>query len=171
MKFFSISYTLENEDYKYLSMVINKSFFMQRLKYTAIALGIAFIFTLTNLYSLGVMAFFLLLILFFVGDIVNRTYMMKANQKSTIAKRPITVDFYDNHFEIICLPDENYKGKSVRHYPLWAVKIVIENEKHIYFKLEDYSSLIIPKRMIDSESLVKIKNMIDNLYPDRFLEE
>lgn len=171
MKFFSISFTLQKDDYKFFNEVINKSLMVQRLKYTAIALAILLVFTVMNLYSLAVTAFFLLFILFFVADIINRIYFMKMNEKAKIGKRHTVIDFYDNHFEVIYLPDENFKGKSEKHYPLGAVKMVMENKRHIYFKLEDYSSIIIPKRMIDGESLSKIKNMIDNLYPDRFLEE
>ena len=49
--------------------------------------------------------------------------------------------------------------------------MVLENKDYIYFKLEDFTTLIIPKRDIETDSYEKIKNMIDNLYPDRFLEE
>ena len=49
--------------------------------------------------------------------------------------------------------------------------MVLENREYIYFKLEDFTTLIIPKRYIEESAYAKIKNMIDNLYPDRFLEE
>ena len=93
------------------------------------------------------------------------------NNKSKIGRRITTVDFYSDHFEILYLPDENFKGKSERHYPLSSVKMVLQNSGYIYFKLEDYTTLIIPRRNINPENAEKIKNMIDNLYPDRFLEE
>lgn len=171
MKFFSISFALSREDYKYFYKTINKSMFLQRLKFTAIALAAALVFTVMNLYSLAVTAFFLMFIMFFVTDIINRVYIMRMNDRSKLGRRKTTVDFYDNHFEIIYLPDENFKGKSERHYPLSSVKMVMENSNYIYFKLDDYTTLIIPKREIDGESFAKIKNMINNLYPDRFLEE
>lgn len=171
MKFFSISFMLQKEDYQYFYKAVNKAMLTQRLKLTAIALTVAFVFVVMNLYSLAVTAFFLMFILFFVSDIINRTYIIRMNDKSKLGKRRTTVDFYSDHFEMIYLPDENFKGKSERHYPLSSVKLVMENSSYFYFKLEDYTTLIIPKRDVDPENFSKIKNMIDNLYPDKFLEE
>lgn len=171
MKYFSITFNLKKEDYKNFYKTINKSLMVQRLKFSAIALAITFIFTVMNLYSLAVTAFFLIFILFFMTDLINRTYIMRMNDRSKIGKRPTTVDFYSDHLEIIYFPDENFKGKSERHYPLSSVKMVLQNSNYLYFKFEDFSTLIIPRRDIDASSAVKIKNMIDNLYPDKFLEE
>lgn len=171
MKNFSIDFSLTKSDYKNFYKTINKSLFLQRLKFTAIALTVTFILTAINLYSLAVTSFFLMFILFFIGDIINRIYIMRMNDRSRIGKRKTTVDFYNDHFEIINYPDEYFKGKSERHYPLDTVKMVLENDNYVYFKLEDYTTLIIPKRYIQKEEYTKIRNMIDNLYPDRFLEE
>lgn len=171
MKNFSISFTLTKEDYKKFYKTLNESMTMQRLKLTAISLVVAFAFTLMNLYSLAVTAFFLMFILFFLGDIINRTYIMRMNDKSRIGKRQTTVDFYNDHFEIVYLPDENFKGKSERHYPLTAVRMVLQNKEFFFFKLEDSTTLIIPRRDVDETAYTKIRNMIDNLYPDKFLEE
>jgi len=171
MKNFSIDFSLTKSDYKNFYKTINKSLLLQRLKFTAIALTVTFILTAINLYSLAVTSFFLMFILFFIGDIINRIYIMRMNDRSRIGKRKTTVDFYNDHFEIINYPDEYFKGKSERHYPLDTVKMVLENDNYVYFKLEDYTTLIIPKRYIQKEEYTKIKNMIDNLYPDRFLEE
>ncbi len=171
MKHFSISYTVTKEDYDCFNKEVNKAMLHKRLKFTAVMLAISLLFFLLGLYSMGVTVFFGIFINFFVGDIVNRTYMMKTTLKSKIGKRPVTIDFYNDHFEILHFPDEYYKGKSEKHYPLWAVKMVIENKDYFYFKLEDYSTLIIPKRDVENENILKIKNMIDNLYPDRFLED
>lgn len=171
MKNFSIDFSLTKSDYKNFYKTINKSLLLQRLKFTAIALTVTFILTAINLYSLAVTSFFLMFILFFIGDIINRIYIMRMNDRSRIGKRKTTVDFYNDHFEIINYPDEYFKGKSERHYPLDTVKMVLENDNYIYFKLEDYTTLIIPKRYIQKEEYTKIRNMIDNLYPDRFLEE
>ncbi len=171
MKNFSINFSLTKADYKNFYKTINKSLLLQRLKFTSITLTVTLIFTVMNLYSLAVTSFFLMFILFFIGDIINRTYIMRMNDRSKIGKRKTTIDFYNDHFEIINFPDEYFKGKSERHYPLDTVKMVLENENYLYFKLEDYTTLIIPKRDIEKGSYTKIKNMIDNLYPDRFLEE
>ncbi len=171
MKNFSITFSLNKEDYKKFYRTIHNALMMQRLKYCAIMLFITFVFTVMNLYSLAVTAFCLMVILFFLGDIVNRVYILRMNDKSKIGRRKTTVDFYSDHFEILYLPDELFKGKSERHYPLSSVKMVLQNSEYIYFKMEDYTTLIMPRRDIDKEASEKIKNMIDNLYPDRFLEE
>ena len=171
MKYFSITFSLKKEDYKNFYKTINNSLLLQRLKFSAIILGITFIFMVMNLYSLAVTAFFLMFILFFVGDLINRTYILRMNDKSKIGKRPTTVDFYSDHIEIIYLPDEYFKGTSERHYPLTSVKMMLQNSDYLYFKFDDFTTLIIPRRDIDKESAEKIRNMIDNLYPDKFLEE
>ena len=171
MKYFSITFSLKKEDYKNFYKTINNSLLLQRLKFSAIILGITFIFMVMNLYSLAVTAFFLMFILFFVGDLINRTYILRMNDKSKICKRHPTVDFYSDHIEIIYLPDEYFKGTSERHYPLTSVKMVLQNSDYLYFKFDDFTTLIIPRRDIDKESAEKIRNMIDNLYPDKFLEE
>ena len=171
MKNFSITFSLEKEDYKKFYATINKALLPQRLKYAAITLVVPVGFLILKYYSLAVTTLCLLWIMFFLSDIVNRIYILRMNDKSKIGRRKTTVDFYTDHFEILYLPDENFKGKSERHYPLSSVKMVLQNSEYIYFKLEDYSTLIIPRRSIDPEAKEKIKNMIDNLYPDRFLEE
>ena len=76
-----------------------------------------------------------------------------------IAKRKTTIDFYSDHFEILYLPDELFKGKSERHYPLSTVKMVLQNSEYIYFKFEDYTTLIMPRRDIENEASEKIKKM------------
>lgn len=171
MKNFSICFSLKKEDYKNFYKTINKALFPQRLKLTAITFTVTAVLAVMKMYSLAVSACCLMFILFFISDIVNRTYVMRLNDRSIIGKRRTTVDFYNDHFEIVNNPDEYFKGKSERHYPLDTVKMVLQNEKYIYFKLEDFTTLIIPKRDIEADSYEKIKNMIDNLYPDRFLEE
>lgn len=171
MKNFSITFSLTKEDYKKFYKTIYSAMLMQRVKLFSIILVVSFILAIMELYSLVVTAFCLMTIFFFLADIVNRVYILRMNDRSKIGKRPTTIDFYSDHFEVLYLPDEYFKGKSERHYPLSCVKMVLQNSEYIYFKLEDYSTLIIPRRSIDSEAKEKIKNMIDNLYPDRFLEE
>lgn len=171
MRIFSVSFNITKEDYRKFYNIVNKSMNPQRLKLLAIMLTVSCVLGVMNLYSLAVSAFFLLFIFFFLGDVVNHFYIMKNNEKSLIAKRKTTIDFYSDHFEILYLPDEMFKGKSERHYPLSSVKMVLENREYFYFKLEDLTTVIMPKRDIDNEAYSKIKNMIDNLYPDKFLEE
>ena len=171
MKNFSIEFSLSKSDYKKFYNTVYKTLLAQRLKLAAISLTVSFVFAVLSFYSLAVTTFFLMFILFFMADIINRTYIMRMNDKSKIGKRKTTIDFYNDHFEIINYPDQYFKGKSERHYPLDTVKMVLENREYIYFKLEDFTTLIIPKRFIEESAYVKIKNMIDDLYPDRFLEE
>ena len=171
MKNFSINFSLTKKDYRNFYKTINQTLLLQRLKYLAITLTVSIVFAVLKFYSLAVTSFFTMFILFFIGDIVNITYILRMNDRSRIGKRRTTIDFYNDHFEIINYPDEYFKGKSERHYPLDTVKMVLENKDYIYFKLEDFTTLIIPKRDIETDSYEKIKNMIDNLYPDRFLEE
>lgn len=171
MKNFSVTVSLNKEDYKNFYKTINKALMPRRLKFAAISFVVAFAFILMKYYSLAVTGFCLMCIMFFLGDFVNTVYIMRMNDKSAIGKRKTTVDFYSDHFELIYYPDEKFKGKSERHYPLSSVKMVLQNSGYIYFKMDDYTTLIMPRRDISPENAEKIKNMIDNLYPDRFLEE
>ncbi len=171
MKHFSISYFLSEKDYDIFYKMVNKSLFLQRVKLTTVVLAVVFIFTIMNLFSLGVTAGFLLLIMFFLADVINRTYIIKKHHKSKIATRKTVVDFYSDHIELFYLPDENFKGVSEKHYPLSSVSLVMENGDHIYLKFKNSEKIIIPKNRIEPENYIKIKNMINNLYPDKFLEE
>lgn len=171
MKNFSISFSLSKEDYKNFYKTINKAFMPRRLKFSAITFVVAFVLAFMKYYSLAVTSICLMCILFFLGDFVNQIYILRMNDKSKIGRRRTTVDFYSDHFEIIYLPDEAFKGKSERHYPFSSVKMVLQSSDYLYFKTDDFTTLIIPRRDIDPEANEKIKNMIDNLYPDRFLEE
>ena len=171
MKIFSINFCLTKKDYRNFYKRINQTLLLQRLKYLAITLTVSVVFAVLKFYSLAVTSFFTMFILFFIGDIVNITYILRMNDRSRIGKRRTTIDFYNDHFEIINYPDEYFKGKSERHYPLSSVKMVLQSSQYLYFKMDDYTTLIIPRRDIDPEAKEKIKNMIDNLYPDRFLEE
>ena len=114
MKNFSISFSLSKDDYKNFYKTINKAVMPQRLKFSAITFVVAFILAFMKFYSLAVTSVCLMFIMFFLGDFINQVYILRMNDKSKIGKRKTTVDFYSDHFEIIYLPDENFKGKSER---------------------------------------------------------
>ena len=91
MKIFSISFNLRKEDYKNFYNAVNKSMNVQRFKLMAIILTVVFALIVMQLYNLAVTAFFLLFVMFFLADIVNRVYIMRMNDKSTLGKRKTTV--------------------------------------------------------------------------------
>ena len=104
MKNFSINFCLTKKDYRNFYKTINQTLLLQRLKYLAITLTVSVVFAFFKFYSLAVTSFFTMFILFFIGDIVNITYILRMNDRSRIGKRRTTIDFYNDHFEIINYP-------------------------------------------------------------------
>lgn len=93
MKNFSINFCLTKKDYRNFYKTINQTLLLQRLKYLAITLTVSIVFAVLKFYSLAVTSFFTMFILFFIGDIVNITYILRMNDRSRIGKRRTTIDF------------------------------------------------------------------------------
>ncbi len=93
---------------------------------------------------------------------------IKALEKSPVAVRNQTVDFYEDHVEITLHPDMNFKGTTVKHVPLKAVFYVLEGRDCINFITKSFGAVTVPKRILSEQDEEKIRNLIDNLFSDKY---
>ncbi len=168
MKYFSISYRLTAEDYNEYDRLYNRDYIKLRFKrliplYIVPVIICAFI-ELQTAIIVGVMALFSF-ILPFLG---NREFS-KLRGESSLFKRESTVEFYDNHIVTRLLPDENFKSETEKHYGFDKVNRVLESEGSFYFAFKDNSLLVIPKKYIGQEEYTMIKNLIENLFRNKYL--
>lgn len=168
MKYFSISYRLTAEDYNEYDRLYNRDYIKLRFKrliplYIVPVIICAFI-ELQTAIIVGVMALFSF-ILPFLG---NREFS-KLRGESSLFKRESTVEFYENHIVTRLLPDENFKSEIEKHYGFDKVNRVLESEGSFYFAFKDNSLLVIPKKYIGQEEYTMIKNLIENLFRNKYL--
>ena len=81
-----------------------------------------------------------------------------------LLNKPITVEFYEDHFVVRNKPDEISESFSEKHYGFDTVVNAFESEEYFYFIFSTNNILIIPKRAVDEEQKDNIKNLIDNLF-------
>ncbi len=168
MKYFSISYTLTAEDYNEYDRLYNRDYIKLRFKrliplYIVPVIICAFI-ELQTAIIVGVMALFSF-ILPFLG---NREFS-KLRGESSLFKRESTVEFYDNHIVTRLMPDGNFRSETEKHYGFDKINRIFESESSFYFTFKDNSLLVIPKKYIGQDEYTMIKNLIENLFRNKYL--
>ncbi len=168
MKYFTLSYRLSAEDYKEYDKLYNSDYIKLRFKrliplYIVPVIICAFM-DLKTAIIIGVMALFSF-ILPFLG---NREFS-KLRGESSLFKRESTVEFYDNHIVTRLLPDGNFKSETEKHYGFNKINRILESETTIYFAFSDNSLLVIPKKYVGQEEYTMIKNLIENLFRNKYL--
>ena len=168
MKYFSVSYRLTAEDYNEYDRLYNRDYIKLRFKrliplYVVPIIICAFM-DLTTAIIVGVMALFSF-ILPFLG---NREFS-KLRAESSLFKRESTVEFYDNHIVTRLLPDGNFRSETEKHYGFDKINRIFESESSFYFTFKDNSLLVIPKRYIGQDEYTMIKNLIENLFRNKYL--
>lgn len=168
MKYFSVSYRLTAEDYNEYDRLYNRDYIKLRFKrliplYIVPIIICAFI-ELQTAIIVGVMALFSF-ILPFLG---NREFS-KLRAESSLFKRESTVEFYDNHIVTRLLPDVNFRSETEKHYGFDKINRILESETSFYFAFKDNSLLVIPKKYIGQEEYTMIKNLIENIFRNKYL--
>ena len=109
---------------------------------------------------------------FFAVNIIVSVMLNKNNiralEQSPVAVRNQTVDFYEDHVEITLNPDMNFKGLSVKHVPMKAIFYVLEGRDCISFITKSFGAVTVPKRILNGQDEEKIRNLIDNLFSDKY---
>ena len=99
--------------------------------------------------------------------IINRNSIREL-EKSPVAVRNQTVDFYEDHIELMYNPGSGFKGTTVKHIPVSTVLFVAECNNTITFITKNAGAISIPKRILQGEDEEKIRNLIENLYSDKY---
>ncbi len=165
---FSLTYLLTKEDFSSYEKKLKIATYLNRLKSMLLPLilitAIGLFFDMGYIFS----AVFFFLGMIFFPDIVNSDYKNKTSKASLLLKKPITVEFYEDHFVVRCVEDEISKSFSEKHYGFDTVVNVFEAADYFYFIFSTNNILIIPKRVLSDEEKDSIKNLIDNLFSKIF---
>lgn len=171
MKYFSLSFKLDEHDYQNYNRILTKAILLSKAKFfllpvIAIIVGLS-IFDILDVYSAIIMALIAPVFLF-TTVLLNKEYYRVTFKKSKIIKRYLTVDFYDDHIEEKYTPDEYMNGYTERHYSFKDVLHIAESKENFFFLLNDNTMLNIPKRALNEETYGMIKNLINNLFSNKF---
>ena len=167
MKILSLSFTPYPEDYISYSKKAEPALFSLRIKRSLIPFGIMFIIGLFMGLYFSILALSLFIINNAVPFVLNREYMKK-QLSSRIIKRPVMIDFYDDHIVQTFLSDENFKGTNEKHFAMKAVVGVIESDEYIYFLTKAANVINIPKRVLSDEQYGELKNLTNNFFADKY---
>lgn len=169
MKYFSLSYKLSAADYDEYDKIYNRDATKLRLRrllpvYAIILIVGSFSDLLTTLLFL----IFMTLTSSLIPILINKEFS-KARADSTTFKKAMTVEFYDNHIITRLLPDENLRSETEKHYGFDKINRILESETAFYFAFSDNSLLVIPKKYVGQEEHTMIKNLIENLFRNKYL--
>lgn len=164
MKYFSLTYSLTAKDYESYEKKMFFTIVLGRLKQLIFPFLIMTVFSVFIDVSLTVISVCLFIIAMILPNMANREFSKSTRKKSKLIRKPMTIDFYSDHFEVISEPDMNMKGYSVRHYGFDTVLSVLESDEYFYFIFKTNNILIIPKNILSQEQFGMIKNLIDNLF-------
>ncbi len=167
MKYFSLSYRLSAEDYREYDKIYNRDVLKLRMKRLALPIICVIIFNaFINIKSLP-LTIALISSPIIVSFLISNNFL-KCRNNSLIFKRELTVDFYDNHIVTRLLPGENFKSSSEKHYGFEKIVRILESDTNFYFFFRDNSLLIVPKRYVEAEQYEMIKNLIENLFRNKY---
>ncbi len=167
MKYFSLSYRPDVEDYREYDKIYNRDILKLRMK--RLALPVIFMMIFAAFVDIKSLPLFIVLIFspIIISLLISNNFS-KCRNNSIIFKRDMTVDFYDNHIVTRLLPDENFKSETEKHYGFDKIIRILESETNFYFFFRDNSLLIVPKRYVETEQYEMIKNLIENLFKGKF---
>ncbi len=167
MKILSLSFTPVPEDYISYSKKAEPAILSLRLKRSFIPFAIMLVAGFFFGIYFSIFALSLFTINNLVPFILNKEYM-KRQLRSPIIKRPVTLDFYDDHIVQTFLPDENFKGTNEKHFAVKAVAGVVESDEYIYFLTKAANVINIPKRVLSDEQYGEIKNLTHKFFADKY---
>ncbi len=172
MKHFSLEYYLTPEDFKVYKKLLIKSLLIAKLKPLLFAfvlvIGFSVFLTVDSDYQMLPVYLLIFAISLTAYLTVSTGQTKEMEEKSLLLKKKMYVDFYSDHFVVNTHPDEFSKSYSEKHYGFDKVMSVVESEGYIYFTFSTNNILIIPKRALTGEQYGMIKNLIENLFADKY---
>ena len=172
MKYFSLDFNLQKQDYDAYYKDFGKGLVLNQLKRSLITL--AFMVLLVVMYMSVQTAGLIATVVFvaFVTVIMPIVYSKNLavsllNSRSN--KKNNRYDFYADHIEIHIDADEISGASTEKHLKMNGFVSVAESEKCFYFSYMNERVLIIPKRVLDGEKYSMIKNLIDNYFSNVYM--
>lgn len=172
MKYFSLSFSLQKEDYNAYYKDFSKGHLINGLKQSFFIISFSVFFTayafLQQDYNFvfAIVLFCLSLIfmpVYFAKKISTSFYVSKHGRKEA------RYDFFADHIEIHIGADENCRQISEKHLKMNGFTQVVESKRNFYFAYMNEKTLIIPKRVLNEETYGMIKNLIDNYFSSVYL--
>ncbi len=173
MKYFSLSFIPERNDVNKKAILISILFGNEKSKMLSdILFMCAFIVIgfLSSQYEIIFYAFLSFILIPRIVAIITVFSQIKYNNESQLARRPVTVDFYGDHFVYRYIPTEKFKGTFEKHYAFSRVTNVIDSSNAIAFAFGETDTVLIPKRALDPEKHTMISNLIENYFKGKFIK-
>lgn len=171
MKYFSIDFIPEKTDVNKKAVLFNL-FAFDKAKFLPtiliICLFSAFAYFIGQ-YELILYVLVSILIVPKVSQMILLFSQINKNE-TELSKRPVTVDFYGDHFVYRYIPTDKFRGNFEKHYAFSKVTNVIDSSKAIAFAFGETDTVLIPKRALDEEKHTMISNLIENYFKDKFIK-
>ncbi len=173
MKYFSVSFSLDDKDYAYYNKASLRKIFITRCKKMIIPM----IFLVALGFFYGSVSFFVYSLILYsltgiiIPQLTNKEFMKKNKSNSRFLQKETIVDFYSDYLVVRNESDSKTKSYSLRHYGFDTVCAVEENEEYISFLFSTNNFLIIPKRVLSDENFSMIKNLIENLFSNIYINQ
>ena len=164
---FSLLFTPLPEDYISYSKKAEPALLSLRLKRGLIPFGIMFIAGFFLGIYFSIMALSLFAVTNLVPFMLNREHLKK-QLGSRMMKRPVRLDFYEDHIVQSFLPDESFKGTNEKHFGMRAVAGVVESDEYFYILTKSANVINIPKRVLSEEQYGQIIDFINRFFADKY---
>lgn len=170
MKYFSVDFIPEKRDINKKALLINL-FAVDKNKLIPKLLIICMLIIFAFFIGQYELIFYVFLSLFIVPKITEIILILSQIKKgeSELSKRPVTIDFYGDHFIYRYNSTIRFKGNFEKHYAFSKVTNVIDSSNAIAFAFGESDTVLIPKRALDAEKNIMIANLIENLFKNKFI--
>lgn len=171
MKYFSIDFIPEKNDVNKKAVLFNL-FAFDKAKFLPTILIICMFSALAYFIGQYELIFYVLVSLLIVPKVSQMILLFSQINKSDteLSKRPVTIDFYGDHFVYRYIPTEKFKGSFEKHYAFSSVTNVIDSSNVIAFAFGETNTVLIPKRALDEEKSTMISNLIENYFKSKFIK-
>lgn len=170
MKYFSVDFIPEKTDVNKKAIFFNL-FAFDKAKFLPTVVLICMFSALAYFIGQYELIFYVLLSLLIVPKVSQIILLFsQINKNETeLSKRPVTVDFYGDHFVYRYIPTDKFRGNFEKHYAFNKVTSVIDSNKAIAFAFGETDTVLIPKRALDEEKSMMISNLIENYFKSKFI--
>ncbi len=172
MKYFSLSFRLQKEDYSAYYKDFRKGHILNELR-RSLFIAIFSVFILVTFVNSETLSYIIPVLSVFAVSVILPIYFSRKIStlfyKSKQGSKEARYDFYADHIEIHICADESCRQTSEKHLKMRGFTQIVESSKNFYFSYMNEKMLIIPKRALNEEAYTMIKNLIDNYFSNVYM--
>ncbi len=172
MKYFSLSFRLQKEDYSAYYKDFRKGHILNELK-RSVFMAIFSVFVLVSVVTAETPSYIIPVISVFAVSVFLPIYFSRkvstSFYNSKQGSKEARYDFFADHIEIHIGSTESCRQTSEKHLKMRGFTQIIESRSNFYFSYMNEKMLIIPKRILNEETYSMIKNMIENYFSKVYL--